>query len=53
MGKIAIFEQYLPLGLTAARVSSVVNSFEGEVIYSTKRRCLFIAQTVATNRHAQ
>ena len=35
-----------------SRVSSVVSSFHSGVIYSTKLRCLFIAQTVATKHHA-
>jgi len=42
----------MALGSMGSRVSSVVSSFHSGVIYSTKLRCLFIAQTVATKHHA-
>ena len=50
-GKIAIFDQYVDFTSMTVQVSSVVNSFDSEIIYSTKRRRLFIAQTVAMKRH--
>jgi len=48
--KVAILDQHLALTSMTCRVSSTV--LTEILIYITKRRRLFIAQTVATKRHA-
>ena len=52
MANIVIFDQYVALGWMAARVSSVVSSFRGGVVYSAKQWHLFIVQTVVMKSHA-